>query len=33
LHYFQALQYVKNFANGSGQWQGFPIKVQDTFKK
>jgi len=23
----QALQYVKNFANGSGQWQGFPIKV------
>jgi len=23
----QALQYVKNYANGSGQWQGFPIKV------
>lgn len=23
----QALQYVKNFANGAGQWQGFPIKV------
>jgi len=23
----QALNYVKNFANGSGQWQGFPIKV------
>jgi len=23
----QALNYVKNYANGSGQWQGFPIKV------
>lgn len=23
----QALQYVKNYANGSGQWQGFPVKV------
>merc|ERR1719385_170168 len=23
----QALQYVKNYANGAGQWQGFPIKV------
>jgi len=23
----QALQYVKNFAEGSSQWQGFPIKV------
>merc|ERR1712130_1050470 len=23
----QALQYVKNYAEGSSQWQGFPIKV------
>eukprot|EP01087_Luapelamoeba_hula_P011963 TRINITY_DN3326_c0_g1_i2.p1 TRINITY_DN3326_c0_g1~~TRINITY_DN3326_c0_g1_i2.p1 ORF type:complete len:330 (-),score=42.53 TRINITY_DN3326_c0_g1_i2:125-1114(-) len=23
----QSLQYVKNYADGSGQWQGFPIKV------
>merc|ERR1712179_245762 len=23
----QALNYVKNYANGSEQWQGFPIKV------
>jgi len=23
----QALNYVKNYANGAGQWQGFPIKV------
>lgn len=23
----QALQYVKNYAAGSAQWQGFPIKV------
>merc|ERR1712243_382818 len=23
----QALQYVKNYAAGSSQWQGFPIKV------
>jgi len=23
----QALQYVKNFAEGSSQWEGFPIKV------
>merc|ERR1711962_1958751 len=23
----QALQYVKNFAAGSSQWEGFPIKV------
>merc|ERR1712106_751105 len=21
----QALNYVKNYANGSGQWQGFPV--------
>ena len=24
----QALQYVKNYAKGSQQWQGFPIKVK-----
>ncbi len=23
----QALNYVKNFARGSEQWEGFPIKV------
>merc|ERR1712212_1031177 len=23
----QALQYVKNFAEGTSQWEGFPIKV------
>lgn len=23
----QALNYVKNYANGAGQWEGFPIKV------
>ena len=24
---FQALNYVKNYADGSGRWQGFPIKI------
>jgi len=24
----QALQYVKNYANGAGQWPGFPVKVR-----
>ncbi len=24
----QALQYVKNFAQGADQWEGFPIKVR-----
>ena len=23
----QSLDYVKNFANGADQWEGFPIKV------
>ncbi|XP_059090031.1 uncharacterized protein LOC131885858 [Tigriopus californicus] len=23
----QALNYVKNYANGAGQWEGFPVKV------
>ena len=23
----QALQYVKNYAEGSSQWEGFPIQV------
>ena len=23
----QALQYVKNYAHGADQWEGFPIKV------
>jgi len=26
----QALQYVKNYAEGSSQWEGFPIKVDVT---
>ena len=25
----QALQYVKNYAAGTSQWEGFPIKVID----
>ena len=25
----QALQYVKNYAEGSSQWEGFPIKVKE----
>jgi hypothetical protein len=24
----QALQYVKNFAEGTSQWEGFPIQVK-----
>merc|ERR1712106_740596 len=24
----QALNYVKNYANGSGQWQGFPVTAR-----
>ena len=27
----QSLQYVKNFAHGSSQWEGFPITVSRTF--
>jgi hypothetical protein len=28
----QALQYVKNFAQGADQWEGFPIKVRLSCK-
>jgi hypothetical protein len=28
----QALQYVKNFAQGADQWEGFPIKVRLLYK-
>lgn len=24
----QALNYVKNYANGAGQWEGFPVKIR-----
>ena len=28
----QSLDYVKNFANGAEQWEGFPIKVNVNSK-
>ena len=28
----QSLNYVKNFANGADQWEGFPIKVNVNSK-
>ena len=28
----QSLDYVKNFANGADQWEGFPIKVNVNSK-
>ena len=28
----QSLNYVKNFVNGAGQWEGFPIKVNVNSK-
>ena len=27
FNFSKALQYVKNYAEGSSQWEGFPIKV------
>ena len=29
----QSLQYVKNFAQGSSQWEGFPITVSTTISR